>query len=171
MTEKNTVALAREGNIDARELLYRKYYGDVYRYCVYRCGDIHTGEDLTQEVFLRFFRYTAEPRAFDNAKAYIIKIACHVCTDYMASHTPVSPLADDFTDRATERLTEGQMAVRRAIAALGDDQRQVIILYYYNNIRINRIAEILETPCSTVKSRLRRGRERLKQILIQEGFR
>ena len=46
----------------------------------------------------------------------------------------------------------------------------VIVLYYFNSLRLAEIARILDLPLPTVKSRMRRGREQLKKILIQEGF-
>ena len=170
MTQKTKVALAREGDVNAREAIYRKYYGDVYRYCVYRCGDIHLGEDLAQETFLRLYRYKDISESDVSVKAYIMKVACNVCNSHASSYVPTAPL--DRTARSDDvpLLTPEQESVRYAIASLSEDQRQVIVLYYFNSLRLAEIARILELPLPTVKSRMRRGREQLKKILIQEGF-
>ncbi len=78
MSSRKTVVRAREGDRDAMERLYREYYNDVYRYCVYRCGDLHVGEDLAQETFLRLLRYSDGLEQLKKPKAYIIKVACNV---------------------------------------------------------------------------------------------
>ncbi|MBQ9079700.1 MAG: RNA polymerase sigma factor [Clostridia bacterium] len=167
MTDKRMVVRARDGDSKTREALYKKYYGDVYRYCVYRVGSLYDAEDLTQDAFLRFYRYSDAD--IKNVKAYILKIASNVCSDHLAGRRDSIEL-DESIPADAEPLNDSQQEVRRAIAALTDEQRQVVILYYYNGLRLARIAEILDVPLSTVKTRLSRARLKLKQLLIQAGF-
>ena len=165
MTDKSLIARAASGDDRIREIIYEKYYHHVYRYCVYRTGSLHDAEDLAQETFLRLYRYT--DLQHKNTKAYVLKVACNVCNSYFAGRGADQPLDESIP--AGMEVDEEQQAVRRAVAALPDDMRQVIILYYYNDLKLSHIAEILSVPLSTVKTRLRRGRQKLKQILIQEG--
>lgn len=171
MSLQTKVALARDGNNEAKEYIYRRFYGDVYRYCVYRCGNIHTGEDLAQEVFLRIFRYKDTAAPDKNLKSYVLRTACNVCNSYSAAAAPPLPLDDTLLPGdSVPPLSAEQEAVRCAVLKLDDISRQIVILYYFNGLRTPQISEILRLPLSTVKTRLRRARERLKQILIQEGF-
>ena len=168
MTSKNLIASARRGDDRAQAALYEKYYGDVYRYCAYRVGSLHYAEDLAQDTFLRFFRYNGDTQ-LKNTKAYILKIASNVCTAYLAGHSNTVELGDSIP-ATYDDMTDDQMAVRRAISALPDEYREVIILYYYNNLRTSKIAQMMNIPVSTVKTRLARAREKLKTLLIKEGF-
>lgn len=170
MSSRKTVVRAREGDRDAMERLYREYYNDVYRYCVYRCGDLHVGEDLAQETFLRLLKYGDGLEQLKKPKAYIIKVACNVCSSAAASAPPpLEPLPEGLAAQSTYG-SDSRERVRHAVSQLGDDQRQVIIMFYFNDLRIADIARILDLPQSTVKSRLRRAREQLKLLLIKEGF-
>lgn len=166
MKDTSLVARAADGDDRIREIIYEKYYDHVYRYCVYRTGSLHDAQDLAQETFLRLYRYT--DLQHKNTKAYVLKVASNVCNNYFGTRPADAPLDDSIP--AGMEIDETQQAVRRAIAALPDEARQVVILYYYNNLKLTHIAEILAIPLSTVKTRLRRGRQKLKQILIQEGF-
>lgn len=166
MTAKGLIAKGIAGDSDARAAVYQKYYGDVYRYCVYRTVSLYDAEDAAQETFLRLYRYS--DIQIKNPKAYILKVASNVCSYYFRHHSSTCELDESIP--AHMEVDEDQQAVRRAIAALPDDAREIIILYYYNDLKLSHIAEILSLPLSTVKSRLVRGRLKLKQILIQEGF-
>ena len=166
MTAKKLIEQGMGGDSDARAAIYQKYYGDVYRYCLYRVGSLYDAEDLAQDTFLRLYRYS--DIRINNLKAYILKVASNACNDYFRSHSPDAELDESIP--AHMEVDEDRQTVRRAIAALPDDAREVIILYYYNDLKLTRIAKMLSLPLSTVKSRLARGRMKLKQILIQEGF-
>ena len=168
MTSKNLIASAQRGNDRAQTALYEKYYGDVYRYCAYRVGSLHYAEDLAQDTFLRFFRYNGDTQ-LKNVKAYILKIASNVRTSHLSTHANTVELGDSIPDTYDD-MTDDQVAVRRAISALPDEYREVIILYYYNNLRTPNIAQMQNVPVSTVKTRLARAREKLKTLLIKEGF-
>ncbi len=166
MTAKNIIQKGIAGDRDARAAIYEKYYGDVYRYCVYRTGSLYDGEDMAQETFLRLYKYS--DIQLTNPKAYILKVASNVCSDHLRSRPSDSELDERIP--ADAEPDEDRLAVRRAIASLPDDAREVIILYYYNGLKLIHISKLLSLPLSTVKSRLVRGRLKLKQILIQEGF-
>lgn len=166
MTAKSLIAKSIAGDSDARAAIYQRYYGDVYRYCVYRTGSLYDGEDMAQETFLRLYRYSDVQ--ISNPKAYVLRIASNVCTDYFRARGNTCELDESIP--ADAEVTEDSETVRRAIAALPDDAREIIILHYYNGLKLTHIAKMLSLPLSTVKSRLVRGRLKLKQILIQEGF-
>ena len=160
------ITRAAGGDDRIRKIIYEKYYDHVYRYCVYRTGSLYDAQDLAQETFLRLYRYTDLEQK--NTKAYVLKVASNLCNDHLSGRTDNAPLDDSIP--AGVEIDDTQQSVRRAVAALPDETRQVIILHYFNGLRLSRIAEIMSIPLSTVKTRLRRGRQKLKQILIQEGF-
>lgn len=169
MTDKVTVRRIRNGESDKKDELAEKYYPDVYRYCVYRTGSMLDAEDLTQETFLRLFRYFDSYDEMQKIKSYILTIASHICTDYLTRHQSNAVLDENIASAGLDISTD-KMLVRRAVASLPDDMREAVVLYYYNGMKIREIADLLKIPLSTVKTRLSRGRSRLKQHLITAGF-
>lgn len=170
MTEKTMISRVRDGDTDVRDELAEKYYGDVYRYCVYRTGSVRDAEDLTQETFLRLYRYFEGYSEMQKFKSYLLTIASNVCKDYLSGRH-LTAVLDETLAESDPQISDDKMAVRRAVASLPDDQREVIVLYYFNGMKVGDIAQTLGIPLSTVKTRMARGRNKLKQLLIQEGFR
>lgn len=64
----------KQGDEDAFDVFIRRYYGDILRYCAYRCADTGCAEDLTQETFVRFFEKLSDYRHMGKAKNYLYKI-------------------------------------------------------------------------------------------------
>lgn len=69
----------KQGDEDAFDVFIRRYYGDILRYCAYRCADTGCAEDLTQEIFVRFFEKLSDYRHMGKAKNYLYKIAGNLC--------------------------------------------------------------------------------------------
>ena len=71
----------KAGDEDAAELLIRRYYPSILRYCRWHCPNMETAEDLTQETFIRLFRHLDEYKNRGTFKAYLYTIANHLCID------------------------------------------------------------------------------------------
>ena len=69
----------KQGDEDAFDVFIRRYYGDILRYCAYRCADTGCAEDLTQETFVRFFEKLSDYRHMGKAKNYLYTIAGNLC--------------------------------------------------------------------------------------------
>ena len=65
----------------------------------------------------------------------------------------------------SEASIEDILSVREALKKLREDYREVIELYYFSDLTVSEIAQMLQKPVNTVKSHLRRGREELKELL------
>ena len=146
-------------------------YDDVLRYFVCRVHDRPAAEDLTQETFFRFIRYSADTTKFRTAqkcRAYLFTIASNVCRDYYAGRTDTDEL--DETVPAEEPDRDLSAVIEKALAGLPDSQREATVLYYYSGFRVREIAAIQGVTVSAVKSRLKMARDTLKKILGEEGF-
>ena len=149
-------------------------YDDVLRYFTYRVRDRAAAEDLTQETFYRFIRYSSDPvnrfRTPQKCRAYVFAIASNVCRDYYAKRTDTDmidenlPAADDSGERDLSAVIED------ALAKLPDAQREAAVLYYYSGFKVKEIAAIQNATVTAVKSRLKMARDALKIILGKEGF-
>ena len=143
-------------------------YGDtVLRIAVNYCRSLQDAEDITQEVFLRFYR-KGRQLDVEQAKFYLIRMAVNLSINLTKSawRTKVTS-ADSLTEELRDDTAESdrRAAVISAVRELPVKYRSVIHLYYYEELPTARIAQILGRKESTVRSDLRRGREKLRRML------
>jgi RNA polymerase sigma-70 factor (ECF subfamily) len=142
--------------------------------------------DLTQEAFMRLMRVLPQYSGESRFTTWLYRLVVNLCRDELRrrgrqvqlappleddAEQPINPLdsiADD--DRATDPLralsdSELRLAVRRALSQLEDHYRLALTLYYFEDLKYTDIAEILDVPLNTVKSYIRRGKERLATLL------
>lgn len=153
-------------------------------------ADAATAEDCAQDVFLKLFRTRTayEPRA--KFSTYLFSIARHHWIDVVrhraAGPTTVSSDAgggDDAHGSPADRLVAGDpgvdaraqadevgAALRRAVASLSAEQREVFALVQQDGMRYQEIADLLGIPVGTVKSRVHAVMNALRERLAREGF-
>ncbi len=164
----------KNGSEEAMETFVRKYYPQILKYCMYHAPDRWSAQDLTQETFERFF--AAFPRYLHKGKLanYLYVIAGNLCRDaYGRNHMQdFMPLPEEVLETEANPLikVEERVALGRALYALPEEFRQVIILYYFQNLKLKEIAQILGIQLPLVKYRLRRAKELLaKEIGEEDG--
>ena len=180
---------AASGEDAAFESLVRHFEGMVYSFALQSLRRREDAEDATQEVFLKLWRSLATWRDEASVKTYIMRIARNTVIDMIRhrnSH-PTDSLTvedDDDNDRqldiadtdassnpTTDYARREQIEeVRRAIDELDADHRELIILRDINGLSYDEIAEATGLYPGTVKSRLSRAREKLKNILKTRNF-
>lgn len=169
--ERLLVRVAR-AEMSAFEELYDRYGRSVYSLAMTMLRDAEAAREVAQEVFLDVWR-TA--RAFDptrgSARSWILSLAHHKSVDAVRRRRlrAVEPLSEalpsgqDVAAEATTALARGR--VREALAALNPEQREAIALAYYGGYTQREIAERLKIPLGTIKTRMRDGMIRLRDIL------
>lgn len=160
----------KQGDEDAFDLFVRKYYGDILSYCRYHCPDQNYSEDLTQEAFARFFEKLSDYRHTGKAKNYLYTIAGNLCRDYFKKLRE-SPLEDDELSRQLEaeeppdEETADRLLIEQALAALQEEFREVVILYYFQELKLTEIADTLQIGLPLVKYRLKQAKTQLKKYI------
>ena len=172
MTDKELIQKVHSGQKEALNLIIGKYYDEIYRFCVYLTGNMTDSYDITQEVFLKFIRYVDTYR-YKNLKGYLLTIARNLCCDYFRQKKDTAPLEDapesGGEDTGLAALESG-MAFRQALQRLTLEQREVIILRVYEELKFQEIAKLLGCNLSTVKSRYRLGIRKLSELLDRNLF-
>ena len=149
--------------------LVDQYKDQVLRMCFLSLCDRTLAEDAMQETFLKVYRTMDSFRGESGVKTWIMKIAMHTCYDinhsgwfrFINRHVTPDMLpepADAPYDERDEELADAVMRLSRKL-------REVILLYYYQGLNVNEIAEALGISHSSVSCRLKRGREKLKILL------
>lgn len=160
------------GTNEIKELMFQ-YTEYLIRLAYYYVKDLQAAEDIVQEVFIKFYDSQSNYEERGEAKAYLTKMTANRSKDYLKSWTYRKVKLQNKLFQ-TEPTTKSDELVRKdeetligeAILQLPLKQREVLIHFYFHEMTIAAIASLLTIPESTVKTRLRRGRELLKSQLI-----
>lgn len=162
---------AARGDKDAYAALVRLHYNTVEKFA-FQCG-VHNSDiqDVTQEVFIKLYRFLHQ---FREAKftTWLYKMTVNTARDYYRKEQREKLKGEKLhqqTDQAYIWVDKEEMELHEAILALDEKYRIPIVLYYFHDLKYEEIAEILAISLSTVKVRLLRAKEQLKQKLQQGG--
>lgn len=162
--------------------VYREYATDILRMCFLYLGDYQQAEDAMQETFVRVFRHFGKFHGNSEIKTWINRIAINVCKDLlvenkvkrampMSSEEFEAQLEESATSRKSEfGHVEDRMVLTRAIGRLEDKLREVVVLFYYQELTTKEIAQIVGVPRTTVEFRLKQARKLLKNDLKGVNF-
>ena len=150
------------------EQLVGRYQEPVLHMCYLYLCDKSLAEDAVQDTFLKIYRKLDSFRGESSEKTWIMKIAVNTC--YNINHSGWSRF---FNRRVTPEMmpdeavqTDGDdKELAAAVTKLPVKLREVILLYYYQGMKVNEISDTLGISQSSVSGRLKRGRERLKNLL------
>lgn len=158
------------GERAAFEALIGKWSGPLLRH-VRRVAGPAQAEDLAQDVWVRALR--AIPNLREGAKigAWLFGIAHHVVMDHfrLRHAAPDGALPDDLAAEAPDEKEAIMARLESELAALPLLEREMLTLFYLEDLSLNQIAAIQAVPLGTVKSRLSRARGMLRQALASQG--
>jgi len=158
--------------------LVARWEQPIRRLCARMSGDVHRGEDLKQETFVRLFEKRRDYQPTGKFSTFLWRIALNLCYDELRRQSRRREVLSsgeegDFRDMETDApgpdaraatSEEGEL-VRKALLQLPEMYRAVIILRHYEDMKLARIAEVLEIPEGTVNSRMAEALARLSRIL------
>lgn len=145
------------------ENIVEKFSDTVTKICMLKCRNYHNAEDCYQNVMFKLYQNIENVSKLDeeSTKKWLIKVSLNECTSLyrkLIIHHVESIdnlIIADKTNFYDKELLE-------LVLKLPQKYKDVIYLYYYEQYSINDISEMLNCPQSTIKTRLRRGKERLK---------
>lgn len=163
----------KRGDENAFDVFVRRHYEEILKYCSYHCPDTSCAQDLTQETFLRFFERLSDYRYMGKTRNYLYTIAGNLCRDSYKrirescleeqSLEIQNSLHPPETDKLLNRL-----AMEAALDRLPDELKEVIILYYFQELKLKEISEILQIGLPLVKYRVKQAKKRLEKLLREE---
>ena len=151
------------------EHMVRALSGDVYRFAFSLCRSEALAQDLTQETFLRAWRFFDALRDEKKARSWLFTTARRELARHFERYQPPLVALDDETLAGHPGVDSEVWVVRQALMALPLKYREVLVLHALGGYSGNEIAEILDIPRPTVNTRLFRARARLREILGEEG--
>ena len=150
------------------ERLVLRYQQPLLRTCFLYLRDRALAEDAVQETFLKAYRSLASFRGECSEKTWLMKIAMNTCCDLRRAHRlrRIDPCRiPDLLPQAAEPFTEAEEALVTQVMQLPRKLREVILLYYYQDMTVTEIAVSLGISQSSVSGRLKRAREKLRALL------
>lgn len=153
------------------EEYFQTYYHVCIRVAFTMVKNQADAEDIAQETLLRLFVYQPKFQNAEHEKAWIIRTAINLCKDLLKSKWHTSTVGMESALKEKQPYPEGIFAqgddTLEAVLKLPERYRSCLYLFYYEDYSIREISTILQIPENTVKTRLRRGREALKQKLLE----
>jgi RNA polymerase sigma-70 factor, ECF subfamily len=179
---KHRIKQVKNGDQDAYSEIVEMYKDKVFQICYRMLGNIHEAEDIAQEAFIRAYINIDSYNIDRKFSTWLFRIATNLSIDRIRKKKPDFHLDAEVT--GTDGLTmyskissdlalpeeelesmELQQSVQKEILKLPEKYRAVIVLKYIEELSLKEISEILNLPVSTIKTRIHRGREALRNQL------
>lgn len=161
--------------------LVERWEGPIRELCSRMLGDVHRGEDVKQETFVRVFEKRKEYSPSGKFSSWLWRIALNLCYDELrkinrrgeSSLETVGEIsgeeagcvdAENTPDVRVVEQEEGEL-VRQALMQLPENYRAVLVLRHYDGLKLREIADVLEIPKGTVTTRLAEAYTRMTRIL------
>ena len=185
LSDEELVARSAGGDMDSFNQLVIRWERPIYALAYRVIGREEEARDLVQEAFLRAYRSLGGFRGDAKFSSWLYRITLNLCRDWIrrqkrapfveapegvdvielaGEHGPVESVEDLVARR------DLGAAVNRAMAALSEDQRKAIVLKEYQGLTFQEIADLLDCPLSTVKTRLYQGLVVLRRELERQGI-
>lgn len=165
----------QDADLEALGLLFERHRARVYRTALAIVRDPAVAEDILQDCFLKVYVNAKRIDPSRPLTPWLYRVTVNLSYTWLSRQKVRRASMDDAIERlaspmrhAPDRLTEEtetRQKVRKAISDLSLEQRVVVVLYYLNGLGLHDIAEILDLPVGTVKSRLYYARENMRSKL------
>ena len=179
--DKFLVERFKQGDNKAFDELVRKYQNKIYDLAYHFTHDVEDALELSQEIFLRAFKYLGDFKQQSNFYTWLYRIAQNLGIDYTRSkkrRLKTVALTEDMYSKkyvlsnvafaSPSRLVETKELrneIAKAVDMLSPREKSAFILRYYEDLDLKSIAEVLGCRVGTVKAHLSHGRSKLKDIL------
>ncbi|MEW6624364.1 MAG: sigma-70 family RNA polymerase sigma factor [Bacillota bacterium] len=179
------VQKVKEGHLESFEVLVERYQKQVYNMAYRYTGNSEDAYDLSQEAFIKAYKGIKSFRQEAAFKTWIYHITSNVCKDFLRKankykevsidapiHTEEGEMEKQITDRVNGpeeiyEIKELSEFIQSMISSLPNDYREVIVLREFQQLSYEEMSDILDCSLGTVKSRLNRARNMLKEKFIR----
>ncbi|MBF0486462.1 MAG: sigma-70 family RNA polymerase sigma factor [Candidatus Omnitrophica bacterium] len=172
--EEDIVRQAMAGDIDAFEMIYRKYSGMVYGIALRMTNSVEDSEEIVQDVFVSAHRSLKNFREGSSLKTWLYRISVNTSLNALRRTRSIRgrelPMAEgaDFEDRRNlqaeaEESEAIEKKVKDLLALLNPDQRACLVLRAKEGLSYDEIARVLNVNINTVRTRLKRARAMIQK--------
>jgi RNA polymerase sigma-70 factor (ECF subfamily) len=170
-TDNELMLRVRDGDVVKLGILFERYNVKLYNFLVRLTNRPDVSEDLVQDVFLRIMRYGHSFRGEAPFTVWMYQLARNAATDHFRKwrrETPLPESAAETPDKdplPADSLEQKERAelIKKALALLPVEKREVLILSRYQDLKYEEIGEIFGCPVGTVKAKVHRALKELKR--------
>ncbi len=152
------------------EDVMEKYSDMIYRIAYANVKVKADAEDVFQEVWCRYYQKNKTFESEEHRRNWLINVTLKCCKKLYSSVRYKRTVLTDDMSLLKEKLPERNFEIYDAVIRLPEKYRVPVYLYYYEGFSVNEISKITKTNPSTVRSQMKRGREKLKEILGGDDF-
>lgn len=180
--EQELIRLANNGDPAAFEALMSAHEGRMYAVALRMCGSREDAQDCLQEAMIRVYRALSSFKGQSSFATWVYRITTNSCLDELRRRknrtaasldalldNGFSPSDEDDTPEHHSIRNEQRRVIERAITELPEDMRSAVILRDIQGCSYEEIAQVLDTNVGTIKSRISRGREKLRALLMRQS--
>lgn len=179
MEERDLILRCQSRDENAFESLISTYEAKIYNLCFYTLKNREDAMDATQEASIKIYRYINSFRGNSSISTWIYRITYNTCMDYIkkrkiniVSYEEVVNVEDNISSKVEAIVEKKELKdkIKECILKLNSEHRTIILLRDINGLSYQEIADILNIEMGTVKSRISRAREALKNELVKIGI-
>lgn len=164
-----------QGDREAFAQLYGLTRGAVYALALSLLRDAHEAQDLSQDVFVRVWESAPSYRPQGSPMAWLLTVARNLARSRLRQSGRLTGLDEAEWDAlpadAPAVAPEDRVVLQDALARLGAEERQIVLLHAVTGLKHREIAQLLELPLSTVLSKYHRGLKKMKALMKGESDR
>ena len=148
------------------QALYQSHGRKIKRTIEGMVGSEAVAQELAQDAFIKAWAQLPFFMRKSKLSTWLYQIAINGARDYLRSHRRAPAIEEEYI----EGLSPERRAVREGLLEMESDEREILVLHYYEGQSVEEISEILRVPAGTVKSRLFEARKGLREKLLKKGF-
>lgn len=147
---------------------YEKNSKTIYTVAYNYLKNSDDAAEITQETFMKFYTYEESFKDDEHIKAWLIRVDINLCKNHLRNRKKFSdePIPDDIPSKEEEQNND----LLEIVMKLPEKYRIPVHLFYYEDYSLKQIADVLDLTEGTVKTRLKRGREKLQKILRKDDW-
>lgn len=171
LTDEELMLDVRNGVGEMLSVLFQRYQTPLFNFFLRLTGDRAASEDLVQELFYRVLKYRQSYRPGTPFRAWVYQIARNVRVDWAKKRRPEQELEPEMGPTVipmdlVEQRQESEL-LRRALLKLSDEKREVLVLSRFQELKYEEIAQALDCEIGTVKVRVHRALQDLREIFSE----
>ncbi|MFZ6011368.1 MAG: RNA polymerase sigma factor [Bacteroidota bacterium] len=175
MTDELIMEAVKSGDLQRATLLFERYNKRIFNFLARMTMDRELAEDLTQNVFLRIIKYRNSYREGLKFQSWIYQVARNVFSDHYQAHknkfsdfVDVEKIGDHMADRDdAEEQDEKEKLLHRSLARLSEEQRELLILTRFQQMKYEEVAQIMDTTVANIKVKVHRAILKLREYYFE----
>jgi len=171
ITEKILFHQIRNGDEQAFTIFYNRYKIKIYRFIYFKVSNEEKADDLTNDVFMKVFRYLRDGEDIENFQAFLYKTARNLVIDFYRTRKNEVSLEDakeveadiDISKEVDDKIKI--QTINKYLSSLNPEYIKVVQLHFFDELSFKEIAEITGDSEGSVRMRAHRGMNQLKKLL------